>query len=270
MSGKLGKEWWWRLGRRTCEANFPCILLSSRRLTWRSNLDGWTSLLRGRNSWPRCNFSPHVVIYQLRNDNNKKERNFRGIYQGSCATRLVRTGHPLLTFFMALISGGQAQSRPELLGFIKFGGLEIEIEQDAGWCQNKDVHGKWFGHLKRGVDGVCVFYDGQQRSWPQLEQEKETVCDMFENDEIQAEKNFLLRHLDKRKTLPNQHLISARLVTTSMGMPSCNPCALCISACSQVWLSLYHSICFVLFGRTIQALNWRIRQKSTLPVGWII
>ena len=93
------------------------------------------------------------------------------------------------------------------------------------------------------------------------------MCDMFENDEVQAEKNFLLRHLDKRKTLSNQHLISVRLVTTSMGLPSCNPCALCISACSQVWLSLYHSIRFVFFGRTIQALNCRIRQKSTLPVG---
>lgn len=81
------------------------------------------------------------------------------------------------------------------------------------------------------------------------------MCDMFENDEIQAGMNFLLRHLDKRKTLPNQHLISARLVTTSMGLPSCNPCDLCISACSQIWPSLYHSIRFVLFGRTIQALN---------------
>lgn len=38
----------------------------------------------------------------------------------------------LLTFFMALISGGQAQSRRELLGFIKFGGLEIESKQGAG------------------------------------------------------------------------------------------------------------------------------------------
>lgn len=150
MSGKLGKEWWWRLGRRTCEANFPCILPSSRRLTWRSNLDGWTSLLGGSNSWPRCNSSPHVVIYQLRNENNKKERNFRGIYQGSCATRLVRTGHPLLTFFMALISGGQAQSRRELLGFIKFGGLEIESEQEAGWCQNKRPPGKMTWAFKMG------------------------------------------------------------------------------------------------------------------------